>query len=148
MLVRHAISQDVDAIYNLIHELAVFERAGHEFINSKENLLKDGFSDKPTYICFVAEENGVVIGMSLCYTRYSTWKGNVLYLEDLIVTEALRGKGFGKALFEYTIQYAKQNNYARLSWQVLDWNVDAINFYKLFDAEIETGWLNAWINMK
>ncbi|MCY1532921.1 Acetyltransferase (GNAT) family protein [compost metagenome] len=101
-----------------------------------------GFGAEPVWKAFVAEEDNIVIGLALFYTRYSTWKGRRLYLEDFLVTESYRGKGVGKLLFERVIQEAKENNYNGMCWQVLDWNTPAINFYQKYNAEIEHGWLN------
>lgn len=147
MVVRNAEPKDVEAIFQLIKELAIFEKAPEQVINTPESLLKDGFGDKPLFHCFVAELNAEIVGMSLCYIRYSTWKGPVLYLEDLIVTEIHRGKGLGKALFEHTLAYAKSNGYARLQWQVLDWNKPAIDFYHNYNSSFDDEWLNAWIEL-
>lgn len=145
--IRHAVPADMPAVFDLIVELAIYEKAPNEVINSPEQLVKDGFGAQPLFICFVAVYDGVIVGMSLNYVRYSTWKGAVLYLEDLIVTESFRGKGIGKALFQHTLQYATQNGYQRLQWQVLDWNQPAIDFYKTFKADFDPEWLNAWINL-
>jgi GNAT superfamily N-acetyltransferase len=130
----------------LIHELAVFEKAPNEVVANAETLLQSGFQEHPLFVAWVAEKDGLIVGMALCYIRYSTWKGPVLYLEDLIVTESFRGNGIGKALFEKCIAHAKHNNYRRMVWQVLDWNTPAIDFYKDYGAQIEYGWLNASID--
>lgn len=146
-VIRAAEPRDVKTIHSLIYELAVFEKAPHEMVNTPEKLLEHGFGAHPFFICFVAEVDNDIVGMSLNYIRYSTWKGPVLYLEDLIVTESQRGKGYGKALFEHTLNYAKQNAFARLQWQVLDWNTPAIDFYKGFGAGFDAEWLNAWVEL-
>lgn len=145
--IREAISTDCKAIFDLITELAIFEKAPEMVSNTPEQLLKDGFGPNPLYTCFIAEYNGEIVGMSFCYTRYSTWIGKVLYLEDLIVTESKRHLGIGSALLEHTIQYGKANNFNRVSWQVLDWNTQAIEFYKKYNAGFDPEWLNAWINL-
>jgi GNAT superfamily N-acetyltransferase len=146
MIIRNAIPADIPRIHALIAELAVFEKEPQEFILTKEQLKIDGFGPTPHYVCFVAEIDKEIKGISFCYTRYSTWKGRVLYLEDLIVTESERGKGIGKALFQHSCQFAKDNGFFRMQWQVLDWNQSAIDFYKSFDAQFDPQWLNAWVN--
>jgi len=145
LIIRNATPSDMTAVFDLIVELAIFEKAPSEVINTPEKLVKHGFGQQPLFICFVAEFEGKIVGMSLNYIRYSTWKGPVLYLEDLIVTESLRGNGFGKALFQHTLTYAKDNGYKRLQWQVLDWNQPAIDFYKSFNSGFDPEWLNAWV---
>ena len=144
--IRPSVHSDVAAIMQLIHELAVFEKAPNEVVANAETLLQSGFQEHPLFVAWVAEKDGLIVGMALCYIRYSTWKGPVLYLEDLIVTESFRGNGIGKALFEKCIAHAKHNNYRRMVWQVLDWNTPAIDFYKGYGAQIEDGWLNASID--
>ena len=144
--IRPSVPADVAAMMQLIHELAVFEKAPNEVVANAETLLQSGFQEHPLFVAWVAEKDGLIVGMALCYIRYSTWKGPVLYLEDLIVTESFRGNGIGKALFEKCIAHAKHNNYRRLVWQVLDWNTPAIDFYKGYGAQIEDGWLNASID--
>ncbi len=131
----------------LIAELALFEKASEELIISKQTLIKYGFSDKPLFFSWVAESKGVVIGTAICYIRFSTWKGPVLYLEDLIVTKSMRGKGVGKLLFDACLDYAKHNHYSRIAWQVLDWNTSAIHFYKKYNAEFSGEWLNGSIDL-
>ncbi len=144
--IRPSVPADVAAMMQLIHELAVFEKAPNEVVANAETLLQSGFQEHPLFVAWVAEKDGLIVGMALCYIRYSTWKGPVLYLEDLIVTESFRGNGIGKALFEKCIAHAKHNNYRRMVWQVLDWNTPAIDFYKGYSAQIEDGWLNASID--
>lgn len=143
-----AVQADVPAIFHLINELAEFEKAPHEVINTPDRLLHDGFTiNPPLYVAKVAENaEGVIMGFSLCYLRYSTWKGPVLYLEDLYVRETFRGNGVGKALFESCIEYAKVNGYKRLTWQVLDWNQPAIDFYKRWNAVMDPEWINGSLN--
>ena len=130
----------------LIQELALFEKAPKEVIATEETLLKWGFGENPLFVSWVAEMEGEVVALALCYTRYSTWKGPVLYLEDLVVTENARSQGIGKALFEQCIAYAKSQNYSRMVWQVLDWNQPAIEFYQKYQASFEGEWLNAHID--
>ncbi len=142
-IIRQGTKEDVPAAFQLIQELALFERAPHEVDNTPERMLQDGFGENPVYGFLVAEFNGQIAGISLYYFRYSTWKGKRLYLEDLIVTESYRGKGLGKLLFDATIQKAIELDCYGMSWQVLDWNTPAIDFYKKYGASIDSGWLNA-----
>lgn len=128
---------------SLIRELAVYEKAPEEVTVTLEEFTDSGFGEKPVWEAFVATIDEVVVGMALFYIRYSTWKGRRLYLEDFIVTENHRGKGIGKALFEATLTVSRQRNYHGMVWQVLDWNEPAINFYKKYNAEFESGWLNS-----
>jgi len=88
-----------------------------------------------------------VIAFALYYIRYSTWKGQVMYLEDIIVTESMRGKGIGKMLMDRLIEEAKEKGFRRITWQVLDWNEPAINFYKKFNASFDGEWVNVRIDL-
>lgn len=142
LIVREAQPSDVQAIYNLIVELAVYEKAPKEVIISPEILLEDGFGSRPVFVAWVAEWQGKVIGMALCYVRYSTWKGKVLYLEDLYVMEEHRRKGAGAALFERALEHARFLGYERMCWQVLEWNTPAIEFYKKYGAVLDPEWMN------
>ena len=145
--IRLANESDVNAIFDLIKELAVFEKAEFELINTPEQLLKDGFNDNPSYYCIVAEKNQIVVGMSFLYVRYSTWKGKVLYLEDLVVKDNDRNKGIGTLLMNSTIEFAKLNGFNRIQWQVLDWNTDASRFYQKFNAQFDSEWINVHISL-
>ncbi|MFM6953029.1 MAG: N-acetyltransferase family protein [Bacteroidota bacterium] len=144
--IRSSKPSDVAAMMQLIHELAVFEKAPHEVVATEQTLLDHGFQANPLFVSWVAEQHGTIVGMALCYIRYSTWKGPVLYLEDLIVTETFRGNGIGKALFEVCIQHARAKQYRKMVWQVLDWNTPAIDFYKGYGANMDPEWLNASID--
>jgi GNAT superfamily N-acetyltransferase len=145
--IRLANESDVNAIFDLIKELAIFEKVEFELINTPEQLLKDGFNDNPSYYCLVAEKNQIVVGMSFLYVRYSTWKGKVLYLEDLVVKNNDRNKGIGTLLMNSTIEFAKLNGFNRIQWQVLDWNTDAIRFYQKFNAQFDSEWTNVHISL-
>ncbi len=142
--IRTAIKSDCERILELINELALYEKAPEEVTVTLAEFIEAGFGAAPVWKAFVAEDSTLgIIGFALFYTRYSTWKGRRLYLEDFLVTEAYRGKGVGKLLFEKVIQEAKENNYNGMVWQVLDWNEPAIHFYNKYNAHIEEGWLNA-----
>ncbi|WP_342644347.1 GNAT family N-acetyltransferase [Mucilaginibacter sp. CSA2-8R] len=140
---RTARRDDCPRLLELIKELALYERAPQEVTVDLHHFEEAGFSKQPVWKAFVAETDGFIAGFALYYVRYSTWKGSRLYLEDLIVTEALRGKGIGKLLFNRIVQEARELSFNGMSWQVLDWNEPAINFYKKYEAGLEAGWLNA-----
>ncbi|MCO5947856.1 GNAT family N-acetyltransferase [Mucilaginibacter flavidus] len=128
----------------LVNELALFERAPEEVTVTLQEFEDAGFGKNPVWKAFVAESDGLILGFAVYYIRYSTWKGQRLYLEDLIVTEAARGKGIGKLLFDKLIVEANELGFNGMSWQVLDWNEPAITFYqKKYGAAVEAGWLNA-----
>lgn len=141
--IREAKKEDCVRLLELVNELALFERAPQEVTVTLQEFEDAGFGDKPVWKAFVAEADGLIVGFALYYVRYSTWKGCRMYLEDLIVTEPMRGRGFGKLLFERLLREAKELGFSGMVWQVLDWNEPAINFYKKYEATIEAGWLNA-----
>ena len=106
-------------------------------------MQRDGFGPEPIFGFFVAEgTDGQLIGLALYYTAYSTWKGRMLYLEDLVVTEAARGTGLGRKLFDAVVAEARRTNAQRLKWQVLAWNEPAIGFYKRIGANLDPEWHN------
>jgi GNAT superfamily N-acetyltransferase len=133
---------DLTNVLQLVKELAEYERAPHEVINNVALMERDGFGPTPVFSFFVAETSLKIIGISLYYYRYSTWKGKRLYLEDIIVTAQYRGQGIGKLLFEQTMLKAVEDNCNGMSWQALDWNEPALNFYRKYGAKLEDGWLN------
>ena len=140
-IIRSGEKKDAQAILNLIIELAVFEKEPNAVEITVENLINDGFSENPKFKTFVAEEaDGTIIGMTLFYERYSTWKGKSIHLEDLMVTETKRGIGAGKKLYASIMKYAKENKFKRVAWEVLDWNVNAIEFYKNTGATVYSEW--------
>lgn len=140
MTIRKAEASDMGAVLRLINELAVFERAGDAVEITEEQLIYDGFNDPVKFKVSLAELEGEVVGMALYYPRYSTWKGVCLYLEDLIVTEACRGMGIGKALLREVAKEADEIGAFRVQWQVLDWNAPAIGFYEQIGAFIDKEW--------
>lgn len=145
--IRKAVKEDCQRMLELIKELAVYEEEPDAVTVSFDHFEESGFGENPVWFAYVAEADGKVEGFALCYIRYSTWKGQRLYLEDLLVTEKMRGKGIGKLLFDTLIEECKAKKYSGLVWQVLDWNEPAINFYKKYpEVSIDNGWLNCYIN--
>ncbi len=144
--IRRGERQDLPQVISLIQELALYEKAPHEVTNTVEAMERDGFGSHPMYFLWVAEKNEKIIGIAICYVRYSTWKGSMLYLEDIVVTEKERGKKVGHQLMNTVIQFAKEEDYNGLIWQVLDWNEPAIRFYKKYNAQFDGEWFNAKLN--
>jgi GNAT superfamily N-acetyltransferase len=126
----------------LVRELAEYERAPHEVTNTEEAMLRDGFGEEAAFGLFVAEMNDEIVGIALHYIRYSTWKGKMLYLEDIVVKENLRGQGIGAELFEACLKHCVDMHYAGMTWQVLDWNEPALNFYRKYNATLDSEWVN------
>jgi len=145
IVIRRAVPQDCAAMLDLIKELAEYEKALHEVTLTLEQFTEDGFGKHPVWGAFVAELHGKIVGISLYYDRYSTWKGRRLYLEDLVVTETMRGKQIGKKLFDATLEHGKSNQYSGMVFQVLNWNEAAINFYKKYSPKFDDEWLNVSI---
>jgi len=141
--IRPGTKQDLPRALELVKELALYEKAPHEVTNTVERMEKDGFGLNPIFGFFVAENETGVVGISIYYWRYSTWKGKRLYLEDIVVTEKERGSGIGKLLFDRTMQHALDENCTGMLWQVLDWNEPAINFYKkYYNPKLDGEWIN------
>ena len=146
--IRVAEKQDCARILELVNELAIYELSPQEVTVTLEEFVDAGFGIKPVWEAFVATDNDFIVGFALYYTRYSTWKGRRIYLEDFFVTESYRGRGIGKILFEKVIEKTKENNFNGMTWQVLDWNEPALNFYRKYNAGIEAGWLNGSLLME
>jgi ribosomal protein S18 acetylase RimI-like enzyme len=165
--IRRAEARDVPQMLALVRELAVFERAPNEVTVSEQPMLDAGFGPDPVWVGWVAQlqlavgameeladekmsqlADGDLVGMAVCYERYSTWKGRRLYLEDIIVTEAARGHRIGDKLFRHCAAYAVEMNYSGMLWQVLDWNVDAVRFYDRFGAKYSKDWLNGSLELE
>lgn len=142
---RRATRNDCPRLLELVKELALYEKAPEEVTVTREHFENSGFGEKPVWWAFVAEENGFIHGFALYYIRYSTWKGQAMYLEDIVVTESSRGKGIGKLLMDRLIIEARERGFKRIVWQVLEWNEPAINFYKKYNATFDGEWLNAGI---
>jgi GNAT superfamily N-acetyltransferase len=147
MKLRAAVKEDCKRLLELIQELAVYEKAPDEVIVTLDHFEESGFGENPVWWAFVTEdEQQAVQGFALYYIRYSTWKGQCIYLEDLLVTEIMRGKGIGKLLFEAVMNETKNRGFKRMCWQVLDWNEPAINFYKKYNATLDPEWMNGIID--
>jgi ribosomal protein S18 acetylase RimI-like enzyme len=166
MQIRKATKEDCPAIMKLVQELAEYEKEPHAVTVTMDHFIESGFGEKPVWEAFVATtqfredsetlsprsgegrgEVSEVVGFALYYIRYSTWKGQRMYLEDLLVTDTMRGKGVGKLLMDILIEECKAKKYSGLVWQVLDWNEPAINFYKKYDGVVFDGdWVNCRID--
>ncbi len=138
--IREAQKEDMGQVFHLIHELAQFEKETNAVEISVSDLEEHGFGEQKSFHCFVAENKGTIVGIALVYPRYSTWKGPVIHLEDLIVTEKMRGSGLGTALLNEVVKYGKKLSVKRISWEVLDWNEPAIGFYKSKGANVMRDW--------
>ena len=147
MKIRRATQADCPRLLELVKELAIFEKAPHEVTVSLQEFENSGFSQHPVWWAFVAENETEIIGFALYYIRYSTWKGCRMYLEDIIITEEYRSKGIGTLLFDRLIEEAKDRNLHGISWQVLDWNESAIDFYKKYNAKLDPEWVNGSIEL-
>ncbi|MFN2262106.1 MAG: N-acetyltransferase family protein [Psychroflexus sp.] len=144
--IRFATPEDLPQILDLIKELAVFENEPNAVKVTVEDLHEYGFGESALFKCFVAEVEQKIVGMALFYSRFSTWKGETIHLEDLIVTESMRRKSIGKTLFEAVIIYAKTQKIKRVEWVVLDWNTKAIDFYEKYEAKVFKEWRTVQLN--
>ncbi len=147
-IIRRATKEDCARILELVQELAEYEKAPNEVTVSLEHFTESGFGANPVWWAFVAEADGIIHGFALYYIRFSTWKGQRMYLEDLLVTEAMRGTGLGKLLFDRLTEEAKEKKLNGIAWQVLEWNEPAINFYKKYNASFDGEWVNCSIPLE
>ncbi|MCB9301482.1 MAG: GNAT family N-acetyltransferase [Lewinellaceae bacterium] len=143
ILIRLGTKEDLPDVHKLVYELAVYEKAPEELVATVEDYHRD--FEAGIFETLVAEAGGDIIGMALYYMTYSTWKGRMLYLEDFVVQEPHRRRGIGRQLFEAFLNRAREKECRLAKWQVLDWNEPALDFYRKFDAAIETNWWNGKI---
>ena len=141
-LIQEGEPQHLPFVLALIKELAEYEKAKDEVEVTLGQMQEWAFGKNRIFSFFVATVDGQVKGMALYYFKYSTWKGRCLFLEDLIVTEKARGKGYGKLLLDEVVKVAKAEKVKRLEWQVLDWNQPAISFYKKYNSKFDPEWIN------
>lgn len=154
--IRRAVKEDCARLLELVNELALYEKAPQEVTVTLEHFEESGFGKNPVWWAFIAEAPSpleraggeVILGFALYYIRYSTWKGQRMYLEDILVTEAARGKGIGKLLMDRLIVEAKERKLNGIVWQVLEWNEPAITFYKKYNASFDAEWVNCSINIE
>jgi GNAT superfamily N-acetyltransferase len=148
MNIRKAVKGDCPAMLELVRELALYEKAPDEVTVDPQHFEESGFGQNPVWWALVAETDAKqVVGFALYYIRYSTWKGQVLYLEDLLVTESMRGQGIGHQLVDQLVIEAKEKGFRRIVWQVLDWNEPAINFYRKYNAKFDPEWVNVTLDI-
>lgn len=140
--IRDAQVEDCMAMWTLINDLAVYEKAGDQVEVTVQDLKNDGFGGQPKFKAKVASVAGEVVGMALYYTKYSTWKGSCVYLEDLVVSQDLRQQGIGQLLFDAVVEVAASTGAKRMEWQVLEWNDPAILFYRKNNAVLDPEWIN------
>ena len=140
--IRKATKNDLSGILNLVKELAIYEKEP-EAVTATLKDYEDNF--EKIFEAHVAEFDGKIIGTTIYYMTWSTWKGRMLYLEDFVITESHRRKGIGQLLFDALKEEAKIKNVRLVKWQVLDWNQPAIKFYEKNQAIIEENWWNVKI---
>jgi GNAT superfamily N-acetyltransferase len=145
--VRKAVKEDCPRIIELVRELAMYEKAPKEVTVTTDHFMESGFGIQPVWWALVVEMDNKIQGFALWYVRFSTWKGQRMYLEDFYVTEEMRGKGLGKLLFDQLIQEARNKKFHGIMWQVLEWNEPAINFYKKYNASFDSEWVNCGITL-
>ena len=143
--IRLATEADVGEIRRLIVGLALYEKEPASTVEvTEEELRRDGFGARPVFRCLLAEVDGVAIGFALFFYNYSTWQGRCIYLEDLYVEESARGTGTGTLLLKTVAAIAHAEGCKRMSWQALDWNTPALDFYKALGANR----LDSWVNLR
>jgi GNAT superfamily N-acetyltransferase len=146
VVIRPAVKEDCARIMELVHELAVYEKAPEMVTVDLEHFKESGFGPNPVWWAYVAEADGLIVGFALYYIRYSTWQGQKMYLEDILITEEWRRKGIGTLLMDQLLKTAAERKFRGVSWQVLDWNTPAIDFYKKYNTTFDGKWVNVMVN--
>ena len=140
-MIRPATVADAPVILELIRALAEFEKLAHEVVATEADVRRTLFGERPAAEVLIAEDAGAAVGFALYFTSYSTFLARPgLYLEDLFVRPAARGRGIGKALMVALARIAVERDYGRFEWSVLDWNADAIRFYRGLGAVGQDAW--------
>lgn len=142
LVIRKGERRDIPAVFKLIQELALFEKAPESVKNTPQMMLEDAFCEPPVFHFFVAELEEKIVGTAIFYISYSTWKGKSLYLDDLVVQEQYRGTGIGTKLIQAFLKQASDWNVQMVHWQVLDWNKPAIEFYEKMGCNLDAEWIN------
>lgn len=147
IMIRKSTKKDCPRLMELIRELAIYEKSPEQVTVSLEHFEESGFGQNPVWWAFVAESaNGIIYGFALYYIRYSTWKGQRLYLEDIYIEPEMRNKNIGKMLFETLVQESKDRKLNGVVWQVLNWNEPALNFYRKYNSKFDREWINCSID--
>jgi len=141
MQIRFATPADAETIHRFVCELAAYEREPDAVEATPASLRAQLGSERPPFECLICEDAGAAVGFALFFHNYSTWRGRRgLYLEDLYVTPAARGRGYGRSLLSRLMELARERGCARMEWSVLDWNAPAIGFYETLGARPLDGW--------
>jgi GNAT superfamily N-acetyltransferase len=141
MKIRPAKKEEVGIVLQLIHDLALYEKAPNEVEATERELLQTIFSSDPKVFCDLVEVDGEIVGMAIWFLNYSTWQGkHGIYLEDLFIKPEYRGRGYGKALLRHLAKICDERGYGRFQWWVLDWNSPAIEFYRSLGAVAMDEW--------
>jgi GNAT superfamily N-acetyltransferase len=137
IIIRKAEKKDCNSIFELTKELARHHDMAHYVTIKYEDFERFGFGKNPAWWAYIAEFDGKIVAFALYYVRFATWRGRTLYLEDFMVTDAMRGKGVGKLLFDALIAEAKSQNMVAINWQVMKWNDAAMGFYKNYETHFD-----------
>jgi len=147
IIIRPAVPADCPQMMELVRELAHYEKALDEVTVSLQHFEESGFGPQPVWWAYVAETEGRIVGFALYYIRYSTWKGQRMYLEDIVVTEEWRGRGIGRMLMDQLMRTARDKGFSGIAWQVLEWNEPAIRFYKRYKSRFDNEWVNVSVEL-
>lgn len=146
-IIREGLAEDLAVAHQLVMELALFEKAPEEVITNEATLKEDAFGPRDNFKLIVAcTPDNTVVGICIFYIAYSSWKGKILFLDDIVITEAHRNKGIGRALMQHLFEYCKKENLKQMRWQVLNWNENAIRFYESLDAIVDKEWYTCKMN--